>query len=121
MPKDSWNAIKTLTKGETSYYNDTILMKFKMKNSNFSTSNKETIIVLTEHFYHVYNRQISVDWKYLYNITPNKIMYEISGPMNLDELNIAIRKLAWHKALGRNRVSPNAIKALNKENRIILL
>ena len=92
-----------------------------MKNSNFSISDKETIGVLAKHLYHVHNRQISVDQKYLYNITPNKIMHEISRLMNLDELNIAIGKLAWYKAPGKNRVSPNAIKVLNEENRIILL
>ena len=120
-PKASWNAIKTLTKREAAHHNENIPMKFKLKNGSLSSSDKETISVLAEHFHLVCNRQTSVDWEYLHNIPTMRTIHEIGGPMTLDDLNIAIDKLSWHKAPGRNGVSPNAIKALNEENRIILL
>ena len=95
-------------------------MKFKLKKWSIFIKQKETIGVLVEHFHHVRNRKMAVEWNFIENISPNtnKTMHEIGGPMTLDKLNAAISQLAWHKAPGRNDVSPNAIKALNDENRM---
>ena len=41
-------------------------------------------------------------------------------PLSLFEFENAIRKLILHKTPGDNGVSLNAIKALNKENRLLL-
>ena len=40
--------------------------------------------------------------------------------MNFQEFNVAIKKLTLHKATGLNGVSPNAIKALDDDNKLIL-
>jgi len=120
-PKASWEAIKTLMKGDSSHHIENNPMKFKLKNGKISSNDKETIGVLAEHFHQVYNRKTNVDWNFINSISTKKTFHEISGPMTLDELNEAINKLAWHKAPGRNGLSPNAIKALNDDHRLILL
>ena len=44
----------------------------------------------------------------------------LNDPLSLIEFNKAIMKVILHKDTSLNGVSPNAIKALNDENRLIL-
>ena len=69
-------------------------MKFYMSNRKRSSTNKETIIVLTKYFYKVYNRSVEVDWNFLNAILHDPIVYEVSGLITLDNLNNVIGKLA---------------------------
>ena len=59
--KAGWNAIKTLTKGYTSYYESYISMKFRMDDGLILNNNKQIIRVLAKNFYNVYNRKVNID------------------------------------------------------------
>ena len=48
------------------------------------------------------------------------VLNHVNDPLSLIEFNKAIMKVILHKAISLNGVSPNAIKALNDENRLIL-
>ena len=96
-------------------------MKFYIENGVRSAIDKEIIGVLTKHFYKVYNRKTIVDWEFINKIPIHLTVYNIAGLIMLDELNLAINKLVWHKAPSRNGVTPNIIKALNHNNCITLL
>ena len=69
----------------------------------------------------MHNRKVQVNWNYINQIKPLPVMYKIDSLMTRNELDEALHKLLWHKAPGRNRVTLNILKALNNENRQILL
>lgn len=48
-------------------------------------------------------------------------MNDLNRKMIIKELDLALEKLSWYKAPERNRVAPNSLKALNKENWYIIL
>ena len=54
------------------------------------------------------------------DLQQNPVRSDMNIPLSLFEFENTIRKLILHKAPGSNGVSPNAIKALNKENRLFL-
>ena len=53
------------------------------------------------------------------SIEPKPLIYKLNRPRA--ELDDTLLKLFWHKALGRNKVIPNTLKALDNNNREILL
>ena len=53
-------------------------------------------------------------------IKKKPVLNYLNDPLSLLEFNKAIMKIILHKDPGLNGVSPNAIKALNDENRLIL-
>ena len=110
-----------MTDGDSSHHQNVIPMKFKMNDGSFTSTDRETASVLSQHFCKIYNRSTSVDWEFIESIPSNLTFHDISSPMTLEDLNNAINKLTWHKAPGRNGVSPNAIKALDQPHHLILL
>ena len=113
--------MKILRDGFTAYHSISNRIIFRKANGSITSSDKEVIEVLSEHFTKVYNRKVSVDWDFIKKIKRHEIFYEISGVMTLSKLNEALFRLAWHKAPGLNGVSPNAIKALKWKYRFKLL
>ena len=69
----------------------------------------------------MHDRSVEVDWSFANQIPYDFTVYEIAGPMTLDEQNNAIKKIAYHEIPGRNGVTLNVIKALNDNDRIVLL
>ena len=53
-------------------------------------------------------------------IKKKPVLNHLNDPLSLIEFNKAITKIILHKAPSLNGLSPNAIKALNDENRLIL-
>ena len=57
---------------------------------------------------------------YFPRIKKKPVLNNLNDPLSLIEFNKGITKIFLHIAPGLNGVSPNAIKALNDENRLIL-
>ena len=96
-------------------------MRFMKDDGNLIITNKENLILLSKHFYSICNWEIEVDWDYINRIPYFEILYEIGRPMTAEELDEVIKKLQWHKALGRNGVLLNILKALDENHYMHLL
>ena len=103
------------------HHNDYILLKFNQDDGTLTSTNKENIILLSKHFYGIYNRETKIDWNFINTIPHHETLYNISSIIQLNELYKAIYQLKWHKVPRRNGVLPNVIKALNSDHRSHLL
>ena len=92
-----------------------------MPNSSLFRNDKETISILIKHFHNVHNCKVKVDWKIINKIKPLLIMYKISEPITIDNLNNILKRLSWYKAPVRNGIILSILKALDETNRLILL
>lgn len=83
----------TLKQGFIAHYTEHIQMKFKKDNSTPTLNNRENIILLSKHFYSVYNRETSIDWNFINTISYYKTLYNISDVMQRNEIYDAINHL----------------------------
>ena len=95
-------------------------MRFKLKNNEITTTDEEKAEILKNHFHDVFNSKIDIDWSIINELLQKEMCQDIGSPLNFQEFNVAIKKLTLHKATGLNGVSPNAIKALDDDNKLIL-
>jgi len=65
-----------------------------MDNGNKLITDKETISILTKHFYKVCNRDTIVDLEFINKILVHPTVCNMARPIILDELNITTNKLA---------------------------
>ena len=96
------------------------IFRLKKKNNSFTETNSEVVELLSDFFHSVYNSKIDIDWEVLNEIEEkNKVKY-LDVPISFHEFNEAIKKIVLHKVPDLNVFSPNAIKALNQDNKKVL-
>ena len=95
-------------------------MKFYDSDRSIAISDKQNTKLVAEYFNKVFNWDTEVDWEYIQSKKCKPIVDTLADPINFIEFSAAIDKLSWHKVPGINRVSPNMIKALNNNNRVVL-
>ena len=105
-PKDSWRAVN--------------IMRFIKEDGSFVGTDEEVVEILAKHFHKAYNSNIEIERSVLDYLKQKPILSDMNLPLSLYKFKQAIRKLILHKAPASNRVSPNAIKALNEKNRMFL-
>ena len=77
--------------------------------------------VLSTHFTKVFDSNVNIDWIILTEIKQTPVFKNIDTEVQYNEYSFAINKLTLHRAAGYNGISPNVIKALDKENRNLYL
>ena len=92
-------------------------MRFKKADDTYTETDEENLEVLSTHFTKVFNSNVKIDWSVLDELIKRKTYSSMNLPLSKNEFNKAIIKLILHKAPGANGISPNAIKALNDENK----
>ena len=92
------------------------IMSFQLPKSTFSSTNEEHVEILCKHFINIHNSKVCIDWKILDELSNKEINTNLDIPLSLKGFKRAIKKLTLYKAPGLNRVSPNAIKALDEKN-----
>ena len=118
--KDSWKAVNTLKEWIQGHHKTPDIMRVVKEDGSFTGTDEEIVDILAHHFYKVYNSNVEIEWSVLDDLNQKPARSDMNLPLSLFEFENAIRKLILHKAPGDNGVSPNAIKALNKENRLFL-
>ena len=69
-PKDAWRAINTLKQGFTAHHTNHTPIKFNKEDGALTSTDRENIILLSQHFHGVCNRETSIDW-YFVNTIPH--------------------------------------------------
>ena len=95
-------------------------MKFKDENGELATSDAQNAFLVTKFFKKVFNRDADVDQNRVNGIKQKVIIDELGEPLCFNEFCYAINKLMWHKASGINGTSPNVMKYLDANNKMIL-
>ena len=116
-PKDAWKAVFTLKEWIHGHHKTSTIFRLKKEDNCFTETDPEVVELLSKFFHSVYNREIDIDWDVLKEIKNKPTLNYLDVPMSFFEFKEAIKKLVLHKAPGLNEVSPNAIKALNIENK----
>ena len=116
-PKDAWKAVFTLMEWLQGHHKTPNIFRLQKKDNSFTETDSEVVELLSKYFHSVYNRKIDIDWKVLNNIEDKPKLKYLDVPMSFYEFKEAINELVLHKAPGLNGVSPNAIKALNHDNK----
>ena len=119
-PKDSWKAVNTLKEWMQGHHKSPDIMRFIKEDGSFVGTDEEVVEILAKHFHKVYNSNVEIEWSVLDYLKQKPILSDMNLPLSLYKFKQAIRKLILHKAPASNRVSPNAIKALNEKNRMFL-
>ena len=119
-PKKAWENIYTLKKGFQGHHRDHLSLNFKMPNGSLSASTDEILETLTPHFYNVYNKNRPFDPKAINDIPQRPFVDNLDRDILYSDFNLALKKLTWHKSGGLNHISPNALKALSTEHKMIL-
>ena len=119
-PKDAWKSVFTLKGWLQGHHKTPTIFRLKKKDDSFTETDPEVVELLSKFFHSVYNRKINIDWEVLNEIKDKHKLKYLDVPMSFYEFKEAIKKLVLHKAPGLNGVSPNAIKSLNHENKMIL-
>ena len=96
-------------------------MRFITEYNTNTETDEEVVEILSKHFHKVYYIKAKKDWIVLNNLVQKPIYSDMNIPLSIHEFEHAIKKLILHRAPGFNDVSPNAIKALNKENILFIL
>ena len=75
---------------------------------------------MSTHFEKVFNSDVNIDWSILSEIKQKPVFKIIDTTLQFDKFSFTINKLTLLRAAGENSIYPNAIKALDKENRTFL-
>ena len=119
-PKEAWKSINILKSWIQGHHKTLDIIRFKKLDGSFTSNEKEIILILTEHFIKVYNSEVIIDWTVLDYLEDKPMKMSLNEALTFLEFKNAIKILTLHKAPGLNGVSPNAIKALDDDNMIIL-
>ena len=116
FPKDTWSAVNKLKDQIQGYHVTPNIMRFKKEDETYTETDEEYLEMLSTHFEKVFNSDINIDWSMLSEIKQKPILNFIDTKLQYNEFSFVINKLTLHRAAGENGISPNAIKALDKEN-----
>ena len=89
-------------------------MRFTKEDGSLTRTDEKFVEILAKHFHKVYNSNVEIEWSVLDYLKQKPILSDMNLPLSLYKFKQAIRKLILHKDPASNRVSPNAIKALNE-------
>ena len=67
-------------------------MRFRKENDGFTTTNKENVVELIEHFHKLFNSKVNVDWTLLDELKQKYIKEKLGTPLTLKEFISAIKK-----------------------------
>ena len=115
-PKYAWAAIKILKKGLTSHHVHPTIMHMKLMLGVLAFTNEENASISGPHLDKVYNAKIPVDWDYVRQMIKKRKIWSLNDPILWWDFEQAIANLTYDEAVGLNKVSPNAIKALADDN-----
>ena len=118
-PKDDWKVVFTFKEWLQGHHKTPTILRLKKKDNSFTEANLDVVELLSIFFHSVYNRKINIDWEVLNEIKDKPKLKYLDVPI-FYEFKEATEKLVIDKDPDLNGVSPNAIKALNHENKIIL-
>ena len=116
-PGVAWESVKLLSKGQSAHHKKPKTMAFRRSDGSLAQNDEEQMEVLETHFQKVFNNKREVKFETLNSVLQRDIMHDQDRDVSFDEFEKALDGLANNKAAGENGVSPNAIKALNDENR----
>ena len=85
-------------------------MKFTLLNGLITKNDEEVADALLSHFSKVYNRNVEVDWIFLRRIKKCEVMHSIGNFMSLEDLDVCLEKLTWHKSPGKITFRPTLSK-----------
>ena len=112
--------IFTLKEWLQGHHKTPTIFRLKKEDDSFTETDPEVVELLSKFLHSVYNRKINIDWEILNEIKDKPKSEYLDIPVSFYEFKEAIKKLVLHKAPRLNGVSPNAIKALNHKNKIIM-
>jgi hypothetical protein len=92
---------------------------FRMKNGKLATTDKENMEVAAAHFHKVYNNQKDKP-NVLDKLSNRDIVENVDTIPTFTEFNKDLDNLANDKALGKNGVTPNLLKALDQDIHMFL-
>ena len=120
FPKDAWSAVNKLKEWIQGHHGTANIMRFKKEDETYTETDKETLEMLSTHFEKLFNSDVNIDWSILSEIKQKPVFKIIDTTLQFNEFSFAINKLTLYRAADENGISPNAIKSLDKENRIFL-
>ena len=114
MTDKAVNILKSWIQG---HHKSPDIMRFEKDDGTFTVIDEEIVEILSKHFHTVFNSNVKIDWSVVDELIQRKTYSSMNLPLSKSEFNKAIIKLILHKSPGANGISPNAIKALNDENK----
>ena len=119
--KDSWKGVKILVGGKESHHIKPVVMRLRLPNGELASTNEKNAYVMGPHLSKVYLNHNPVIWEVIDNIEKRDTVPDIDHPIELEEIKLAIAKLANEKSPGLNDVPPDVFRALSNQNIDILL
>ena len=115
-PKQAWKEVRVLVGGRESHHIKPVVMRMRLPNGTLATTDTGNASVLAPHFDRVYTADRPVTWEVLSDIEPRDTVKGINGPIEWEELKLAVRHLANGKSPGLNNGPLDAFKALSNQN-----
>lgn len=86
---------------------------------SFISKDTENVLIVSDPFTKLFNSDVNIDWVVDEDLKDKPMDTSIIKPLNFIEFEYTINKLTLHKAPDFNRVSLNALNALDYDNIMI--
>ena len=116
QPKEAWEKIKLLCKGEKSHHYSPQYIQIRMESVEPATTDEENMWFFVGHFGKVLNNMKPTDTSVINGIHLREAMQELDSPPEWAEFIIAVVEITNDKDIGLNAVPPNEFKAVTAEN-----
>ena len=118
--KDARSVVNKLKEWIQGHHVTPNITRFKKDDETYTETDEEKLEILSTHFEKVFNSDVNIDWSILSEINQKPVFKIIDITLQFNKFTFLINKLTLHRAAVKNCISPNAIKALDKENKTFL-
>jgi hypothetical protein len=115
-PRLAWAHIRLLTQGKAAHHENKLMMSMHLPDGSRASTASENMLVLSPHFYRVYNTHRETDPTLLAQVPQRRTLWELNDPITWNEFCMAVTKLKNAKAPGLTGVPPEAFKAMSATN-----